>query len=134
MIEVNTSNEDYKLSGYISYPEIQKSNKNTIIVLVNGRVIRNQDLIRYISETYHDYMPVDKYPIVVLKIDVDPVLIDVNVHPTKMDIKFSKMETLKELLINTIREKLDSLILIPDASLETKIEDSIYDELLKLVE
>ena len=125
MIEVDTSNEDYKLNGYISYPEIQKSNKNTIIILVNGRVIRNQDLIRYISEVYHDYMPVDKYPIVVLKIEVDPILIDVNVHPTKMDIKFSKLETLKELLVNTIKSKLDSLTLIPDANLETKIEDNV---------
>ena len=125
MIEVNTSNEDYKLTGYISYPEIQKSNKNNMVLLINGRVIRNQELIKYISEVYHDYMPVDKYPIIVLKVEVDPILIDVNVHPTKMDIKFSKMETLKELVTTTIREKLDSLTLIPDASLETKIEDNI---------
>ena len=125
MLEVNKSNEDYNITGYISYPEIQKSNKNTIITLVNGRVIKNMDLVRYISEVYHDYMPVDKYPIVVLKIEVDPILIDVNVHPTKMDVKFSKLETLKELIISLIKEKLDSLTLIPDASLETKIEDNI---------
>ena len=124
MIEVDTSNEDYKISGYISYPEIQKSNKNTIITLVNGRVIRNNEIIKYVSETYHDYMPVDKYPIVVLKIEVDPILIDVNVHPTKMDIKFSKLDSLKELIISLIREKLDTKTLIPDANLETTIEDN----------
>lgn len=124
MIEVNSSNEDYKISGYISYPELQKSNKNAITILVNGRVIRNLDIIRYISDTYHDYMPKDKYPIVVLKIDVDVTLVDVNVHPTKMDIKFSKMETLKELLVTTIKNTLDKLTLIPDASLETFVDEN----------
>ena len=124
MIEVNSENEDYVVSGYISYPELQKSNKNAITCLVNGRVIRNNDIIRYISDTYHDYMPKDKYPIVVLKIDVDPVLIDVNVHPTKMDIKFSKLETLKDLLIKLVKDTLDKLTLIPDASLETFVDEN----------
>ena len=124
MIEVKAENDDYIISGYISYPELQKSNKNSITILVNGRVIRNNDIIRYISDTYHDYMPKDKYPIVVLSIDVDPVLIDVNVHPTKMDIKFSKLETLKELIINMIKGTLDKLTLIPDASLETFIDEN----------
>ena len=124
MIEINEENEDYKLSGYICYPELQKSSKNAITILVNGRVIRNMDVIRYISDTYHDYMPKDKYPICVIKIDVDPILVDVNVHPTKMDIKFSKMDTLKELIISTIRKTLDKLTLIPDASLETFIDEN----------
>ena len=119
MIEVSDSNDDYEISGYISYPELQKSTKNSITILVNGRVIKNNDIIRYISETYHDYIPKDKYPICVLKIEVDPVLIDVNVHPTKLDIKFSKMDTLKDLIVSMIRKKLDSISLIPDASLET---------------
>ena len=124
MIEVDKKNFDYHISGYISYPELQKSNKNSITILVNGRVIRNNDIIKVISDTYHDYMPKDKYPITVLKIDVDPTLIDVNIHPTKMDIKFSKIETLKELVVEIIKEKLDSLTLIPDASLETFIDEN----------
>ena len=124
MIEVERENEDYKVSGYISYPELQKSNKNSITILVNGRVIKNNDLLRYISDIYHEYMPKDKYPICVLKVEVDPTLIDVNVHPTKMDIKFSKMETLKELLVSLIKETLDKLTLIPDASLETFIDEN----------
>ena len=124
MIEVDKENFDYHITGYISYPELQKSNKNNITILVNGRVIRNNDVIRVISDTYHEYMPKDKYPIIVLKIDVDPTLIDVNIHPTKMDIKFSKIDTLKELLVDIIKEKLDSLTLIPDASLETFIDEN----------
>ena len=124
MIEIKGENEDYKISGYISYPELQKSNKNAITLLVNGRVIRNLDIIRYITDSYHTYIPQDKYPIVVLKIDVDPILVDVNVHPTKMDIKFSKMDTLKELITKIITEKLESLTLIPDAALETVVDEN----------
>lgn len=124
MIEINGENEDYRISGYISYPELQKSNKNAITLLVNGRVIRNLDIIRYITDSYHTYIPQDKYPIAVIKIDVDPILIDVNVHPTKMDIKFSKMDTLKELITRLITEKLESLTLIPDAALETIVDEN----------
>ena len=122
MIEINGENDDYQISGYISYPELMKSNKNSITTLVNGRVIKNSDLIRTITDSYHTYIPQDKYPIVVLKIEVDPILIDVNIHPTKVDIKFSKFDTLKELVTKLITEKLEKLTLIPDASLETKIE------------
>ena len=124
MIEIKNENEDYQISGYISYPELQKSNKNAITLLVNGRVIRNLDIISYITDSYHTYIPQDRYPIVVMKIDVDPILVDVNVHPTKMDIKFSKMDTLKDLITKTITSKLESLTLIPDAILETTVDEN----------
>ena len=124
MIEIKGENDDYQVEGYISYPELMKSNRNSITTLVNGRVIKNNDLIRTITDSYHTYIPQDKYPIIVLKIEVDPILIDVNIHPTKMDIKFSKFDTLKELVTKLITDKLEKLTLIPDASLETKIEDS----------
>ena len=124
MIEIHGENEDYEVEGYISYPELMKSNKNSITLLVNGRVIKNTEIIRTIIESYHTYIPQDKYPIVVLKIDVDPILIDVNVHPTKMDIKFSKIDVLKELITKTITKELERLTLIPDASMETIVEKS----------
>ena len=124
MIEIKGENDDYQVEGYISYPELMKSNRNSITTLVNGRIIKNNDLIRTITDSYHTYIPQDKYPIIVLKIEVDPILIDVNIHPTKMDIKFSKFDTLKELITKLITDKLEKLTLIPDASLETKVEDS----------
>ncbi|MBE6147798.1 MAG: DNA mismatch repair endonuclease MutL [Firmicutes bacterium] len=124
MIEIHGENEDYQLEGYISYPELMKSNKNSITLLVNGRVIKNTEIIRTIIESYHTYIPQDKYPIVVLKIEVDPILIDVNVHPTKMDIKFSKIDALKDLITKTITKELERLTLIPDASMETVLEDN----------
>lgn len=125
MVEVNGENDDYVLSGYISYPELMKSTKNSITVLVNGRVIKNNDIIRMITDSYHTYMPHDKFPIAVLMLEVDPILIDVNIHPTKMDIKFSKVNTLRELVCDVISKTLSKLTLIPDAFRTTKIENGI---------
>ncbi len=126
MIEVNSSNDDYELTGYISYPECAKSAKTNINILVNGRVIKNAEINRTILDAYHMYIPDGKYPVVVLNINVDPILIDVNVHPTKMDIKFSKMDTLKELLINSIKEKLESINLMPTISTYNYEESDDY--------
>ncbi len=116
MIPINGENDDYYISGYISYPEVTKSNRNSITTLVNGRVIKNNELNKIMVDCYHTYIPKDKFPIVVLNMDVDPILIDINIHPTKMDIKFSKMDTLKELLNSLILERLKQITLIPTIS------------------
>ena len=113
MLEINSSNNDYSISGYISLPEVYKSNRNSIITIVNGRIVKNIDLNRTINDSYHSYKPDNYYPIVVLNITVDTTLVDVNIHPTKMDIKFGNMEELLTLVTNTIKDKLKVKTLIP---------------------
>ncbi len=114
MIEVKGSNDDCEITGYISYPELARTTKNNMIILVNGRSIKNSEINRTILDCYHTYIPMSKAPIVVLNIDIDPILIDVNVHPTKQDIKFSKMDSLKELLTKIITHELETYNLIPE--------------------
>lgn len=116
MIPITGENDDYYLNGYISYPEVTKGNRNSITTLVNGRVIKNNELNKCIVDCYHTYIHKDRYPVIVLNIDVDPILIDINIHPTKMDIKFSKMDTLKDLVIELITKRLEELTLIPEVS------------------
>ncbi len=116
MIPISGENDDYYISGYMSYPEATKSNRNAITTLVNGRIIKNNELNKIITDCYHTYIPKDKFPIIVMNIDVDPILIDINIHPTKMDIKFSKMDSLKELVEKLINENLKKLTLIPTIS------------------
>jgi len=128
MIPIEGENDDYHISGYISYPEIVKSTRNSLTTFVNGRIIKNNELNKTIIDTYHTYIASDKYPIVILNIEVDPTLIDINIHPTKMDIKFSKMESLKNLVIEQIKSKLTKLTLIPEIKREevlTKEEETI---------
>lgn len=115
MVEIKAENDDYSIFGYITYPEVTRSTRTHITTLVNNRVVKNQEINRCINDSYHTFKPDDKYPIVVLKIDVDPTLIDINIHPTKADIKFSKIDTLKELINKTIKAALYKINLIPEA-------------------
>ena len=120
MLEIKGSNTDYEVWGYISEPEVHKSSRNAMITIVNGRVVRNQELNRTINDAYHSYKPDNRYPVVVLNIDVDETLIDVNVHPTKMDIKFSNQEDLNDLVFGLIRNAITKKTLIPDANILDK--------------
>ncbi|MBQ8871541.1 MAG: DNA mismatch repair endonuclease MutL [Bacilli bacterium] len=140
MFRVEASNDDYKVEGYISYPEVNRSTRNHIITIVNGRVVRNMDINRIINDSYHSYKPDNRYPIVVLEIEVDPSLIDVNIHPTKMDIKFSKMDMLMELISNMIKKVLDKKNLIPEVEVsrpkleEEKVIKSVKEDKQKYQE
>ena len=113
MLEIKNSNDDFDIYGYVCKPQILKSNRNHMITIVNQRVVRNNDLNRAINDAYYTYKPDIKYPVVVLIINTDPTLIDVNIHPTKQDIKISKMQELNNLLINTIKDTLYKNLLIP---------------------
>lgn len=130
MIEINGENDDYIISGYVSYPEAAKTSRNVMTTLVNGRVIKNQALNRAILDTYHTYIPKDKYPVIVINISVDPILVDINIHPQKMDIKFSKLDELLNLVTSLIEKKLKEILLIPHASVRNvetiyEVEDSL---------
>ena len=122
MLDIKNENEDYNINGYISLPEVHRASRNAIVTLVNGRVVRNQELNRVINDSYHSYKPDNRYPVVVLNIEVDPSLIDVNIHPTKMDIKFSNFEELKELVKITIENRIKNINLIPHIEVEVKEE------------
>ena len=128
MKKISIYNDDYDVDGFISLPEVTRSSKKHMTTLVNKRVIRNVELNRCINEAYHTYKFDTRYPIVVLNITSDPSLIDVNVHPSKQDIKFSNFEDLKELIYKGIRKVLEDSMLIP------KIEEEPKKEKIKVEE
>lgn len=127
MIEIKASNYDYDLYGYICKPSVLKSNRNHMTTIVNGRCVRNSDVNKAINDGYFTFKPDIKYPIVVLHINTDPTLIDVNIHPTKQDIKFSKMESLNELLTESISSALRKALLVP--KVEVKVPETVYNEI-----
>lgn len=128
MLEVSSSNNDYEINGYISLPEVYKSNRNCMITIVNGRVVRNNDLNKKINDAYSSYKPDNYYPITVLNINVDTTLIDVNIHPTKMDVKFSKFDELLDLVYNMIKNKISKKTLIPHIEDKPIIVEKTYKE------
>lgn len=127
MYKVKSNLDDYEIEGYISYPSVNRSNKNHMITIVNGRVVKNYDLNRTINDSYHSYKPDNRYPIVVLKINVDPSLIDVNIHPTKMDIKFSKMNELLDEISTMIKNTIGTKNLIPKVTAPV-VEKKHYEQ------
>lgn len=132
MKKISVFNDDYDVDGFISLPEVTRSSRNHMVTLVNKRVIRNTDLNRAINDAYHTYKPETRYPIVVLNINTDPSLIDVNVHPSKLDIKFSNFDDLKELIKKGIKDVLDKAILIPKIETTKPVLDNFKGSKIKL--
>lgn len=132
MKKISVFNDDYDVDGFISLPEVTRSSRTHMITLVNNRVVRNNELNRAINDAYHTYKPETRYPIVVLNINTDPSLIDVNVHPSKLDIKFSNFDDLKELIKQGIKEVLDKALLIPKIEKKEIKEEKPRVELQRL--
>ena len=129
MFPIEGSNNDYNIKGYISLPELTRSSKNYMTTIVNGRVIKNTTLYRIINEAYSNYKEMTRYPVVVLEIETDPSLIDVNIHPSKLDIKFSNFEDLQELITNTIINGIKNKLLIPKIEVDKVLETPKYENL-----
>ena len=129
MIEIKASNDDYDIYGYICKPSILKSNRNHMTTIVNGRCVKNIEVNKAINDGYFTFKPDIKYPVVVLQIETDPTLIDVNIHPTKQDIKFSKIEALNKLITDTISSGLRKTLLVPEIEVEVKTPEVYYNEI-----
>ena len=133
MLEFKNGNNDFDIYGYICKPEVLRSNRNEFNTFVNDRVIRNSEINKAINDAYYTYKPDGKYPIVVLKINTDPTLVDVNIHPTKQDVKISKMQELYDLIYTTIKDTLYQNLLIPNALKEESvniIKDSVIADIV----
>ncbi len=103
-------------------PEIYRANKLEITLLVNGRYVKNHNITNAIIDGFRTYLPIGKYPIAVLYLEIDPLLVDVNVHPSKIEIKISNEDEIINKLITVITSALESTILIPTRN--TYIVDS----------
>lgn len=115
MIAISNADLDFEVSGYVSLPELTRANRNYMTILINGRYIKNFLLNRAILDGYGSKLMVGRFPIVVIVIQLDPYLADVNVHPTKQEVRISKERELMALISTAISESLREQDLIPDA-------------------
>lgn len=122
MMPISGESLDYKISGYISMPEITRASRNYISTMINGRFIKNYALVKAIQEGYHTLLPIGRFPVVLLNIEMDPLLIDVNVHPSKMEVRLSKEQELNELVSGVIKNAFKTKELIPAGFVASKIE------------
>ena len=113
MIEFSGNNDDYKVFGYISVPEETRASKNYINIFINGRYIKNYGIQNAIINAYGTLLMINRYPLCVINIEMDPILLDVNVHPTKQEVRLSKEAELIRLIKEVITERLSNYTYIP---------------------
>ncbi|MGN1408186.1 DNA mismatch repair endonuclease MutL [Lactobacillus sp.] len=106
MVTVESEDPDFTLYGLISQPDLTRSNRNFISILLNGRYIKNYQLATALMDGYGTQLAGKKYPIAVLAIEADPLLVDVNVHPTKEEVRLSKEKELSRLITGAVSQAL----------------------------
>ena len=102
MLNLKVENDEFEVEGYIGKIEINRASKNHIVTLVNHRIVKNQIAIDAINQAYRKYLADNRYPIAIINIEIDPYLVDVNVHPSKLEVKFSKESELKQLIFDGV--------------------------------
>ncbi|MBE5673354.1 DNA mismatch repair endonuclease MutL [Staphylococcus sp. SS35] len=118
LVHISGDTSDYHIEGFVAKPEHSRSNKHYISIFINGRYIKNFMLNKAILEGYHTLLTIGRFPICYINIEMDPILVDVNVHPTKLEVRLSKEEQLYQLIVNKIQEAFKDRILIPKNNLD----------------
>ncbi|MED0686820.1 DNA mismatch repair endonuclease MutL [Anoxybacillus ayderensis] len=116
MVAIHAETLDFTIDGYVALPEVTRASRNYMTTIVNGRYIKNYTLYKAIEEGYHTLLPIGRHPIAFLNIVMDPLLVDVNVHPAKLEVRFSKEGELNELVQQTIRQAFQKKTLIPEVT------------------
>lgn len=102
LIPINAHHEDWRLEGFISPPDLVRSSKQAQTFIINGRIVRSTFLSHALEEGYHTLIPTKLHPVVVLHLYVPPSDYDVNVHPTKMDVRFKNEQALTPFISQTV--------------------------------
>ena len=115
MVAIENHDLDFEVTGFVSLPELTRANRNYISLFINGRYIKNFLLNRAILDGYGSKLMVGRFPLAIIHIQIDPYLADVNVHPTKQEVRISKERELMALISQAIANALKEQDLIPDA-------------------
>lgn len=116
MVPIHFTSLDFEVKGYIAMPEVTRASKNYISTIINGRYVKNYTVVRAIQEGYHTLLPIGRYPIVYIEVMMDPLLVDVNVHPAKLEVRLSKEDELYRLVAEGIKDVFGQKQLIPSNS------------------
>lgn len=122
LLEINHQQELLSLTGFIGKPMISRGNRNYENYYINGRYIKSNLISRAIEEAYKPFMMQHKYPFTVLYLSIEPELLDINVHPTKMELRFREEALVYQAVCQTIQQALAQKELIPDVLLEPQQE------------
>lgn len=119
LIRTDFKSESYKVKAFFSNNKLYRSNRTHQYVYINGRYIKNLDISRRIERGYYSLIPLNRYPVFILYIEIDPILVDVNIHPKKHEVKLSKENNIIAILGEMLEE-----VLYPNRSIENPIDVS----------
>lgn len=122
-------NSDFKVSGILVQPSETRANRNHIQIFINDRMVRSYKLSSNIIEGYKHLMFNDRYPIAIIKLEMDYQLVDVNVHPSKWEVKIAKEQQLSAFLINTIQRELQANMKIVEVKKQVKPREDVYEQI-----
>ena len=129
MLNLKVENDEFEVEGYIGKIEINRASKNHIVTLVNHRIVKNQIAIDAINQAYRKYLADNRYPIAIINIEINPYLVDVNVHPSKLEVKFSKESELKQLIFDGVSKTLEGVNLTYQVKEEKPVFKPQLDQL-----
>ncbi|MGG1550635.1 DNA mismatch repair endonuclease MutL [Paenibacillus ferrarius] len=115
MLPLQVESLDYTITGFVAKPEMTRANRGGISTIVNGRYVRNFALNQALLQGYHTLLPINRFPVAALHIGMDPSLVDVNVHPSKLEVRFSKEAELTALMEAEVKRLFGRQVLIPQA-------------------
>ena len=118
MIKIDLETLEFKVSGYIGKPELTRASRYYMITILNHRNVYLPKVQKTLIESYKDYIFSSNYPFCVLDIEAEPTLVDVNVHPTKKEVRLSSENTLIELIYDGVKAKLESLNPLTEAEIK----------------
>lgn len=118
LVPIQFEQDGIKIEGFLGKPVLVRSSRSFEIYYINGRFIRSSVIARAIEDGYREYLMQHKFPFCILHISMDPERVDVNVHPTKMDVRFSDPAAFCELLAAAVHDTLQQREMIPDVLLE----------------
>ncbi|MBZ2173800.1 DNA mismatch repair endonuclease MutL [Schnuerera sp. xch1] len=120
LIEINYKTDVFNIHGYISNNTLYRGNRNHQYLYVNNRYVKNNLISKIIEDKYKSLIPINKFPIYIIFIDIDPSFIDVNIHPTKQQIKFINQEDIHDTLGNAVEQTLNKHLYIQKISFKHK--------------
>lgn len=132
MLPIQVDSLDYTITGFVAKPEMTRANRGGISTIVNGRYVRNFALNQALLQGYHTLLPINRFPVAVLQIGMDPALVDVNVHPSKLEVRFSKEAELTALIEAEVKRLFGRQVLIPTGSKPSAPKGAYIQEQLDL--
>jgi len=122
MVPFQGANADYAVHGFVTLPEMTRASRNYMTIIVNGRWIQSYAINRAVLDAFHTFLPIGRFPIAVINVEGDPFLTDVNVHPSKQQIRMSKEGELLNLIKESIQSTIRKNVIVPGATVKSTVK------------